>query len=784
MLKNFFFITIRNFWKQKFYSLINIFGFSVGLTTVILILLYVTHELSFDRFHEKSARLARVVENQYYSGQPVFPVAVTPIPLGPNLVEEFPEIKRASRLRRTGALFESGSEKFPEAGIYVDPSFLKMFSFPLLSGDVETALFDKESVVINEELVAKYFKDQDPVGKTILIDTEEKVVSGVMKDFPENSQIQGSFLLPFEGWGLSEGQLQNWRSNTLYTFVEVDERVDFIDLSEKIRNQIKKFNEGSITELYLQPITDVHLGDVQFVVEMGQKGNKSYVQIFILVTLVILLIACINFMNLSTARSVGRAKEVGLRKTLGAVRSQLIMQFMGESIVMTFLAMIIAVFMADLLLPYFNLLAGADFSLGSLADSTGLPLLVWGVFLTLLTGIIAGIYPSLFLSRFNPAYVMKGSFKGKREGTGLRKILVILQFTISVLLVIGTLVVNDQLNYMRNKSLGINKDNVMYLSQISNNKDVFQDRILAIPEVFGVGFSNQHPAFVENSTSGFNWPGKSDDDVTLFHVQAVDQGYIEFMGVEIMQGRNFVNFLPGDSASVIINEEAASLMNFNNPIGQKISSGNLELTIIGLAKNFHFKSIHTRIEPLIMYSQAEQFSRTFIKISGDNVSTTIAEIESVWKELNPDQSMPFKFLDEDYNALYESEEKTGKIFTYFTFLAFVISGLGLFGLSAFSAEQRTKEISIRKVMGATSLRLFWLVSTDLTRLSLISILIAVPLGWYWMSSWLEGFAYRTEISPLIFVIASLAGVAITFLTVSFQSLKVSSGNPVNHLRNE
>lgn len=783
MLRIFFFITIRNFWKQKFYSSINIFGFSVGLTTVILILLYVTHELSFDRFHIKSARLARVVENQYYSGQPVFPVAVTPIPLGPSLVEDYAEINQFARLMNTDLLFEKEGEKYPESGIYVDPAFLNMFSFPLLYGEKETALASLENIIIDEELTKKYFGDENPVGKTIIVDGEEKVVSAVMKNFPKNTHIQANFIRSFESSALSQAQMQNWRSNTLFTFIEVNQGVEVEELSQKISGQIKKFNTNSITEIYLQPITDIHLGEVQFVAEMGNKGNAVYVNMFILIAVIILLIACINFMNLSTAKSVNRAKEVGLRKTLGAHRSHLIYQFMGESVFMTLLAMIIAIFLADLALPFFNTLANTDLSINSISSATGTPLLVWGISLTLLTGIIAGSYPAFFLSRFNPAYVLKGSFKGKREGSILRKVLVTIQFGISILLVIGTLVVLDQLNFMKTMRLGINKENVIYVPQISNNNDVFKDQIMSLTSVKGIGFSNQHPAYVENSSSGFVWPGKDPDQVALFHLQSVDGGYIEAMGLELAEGRNFNKHLPGDTASIIINEVAAKIMNMENPVGQKLTEP-FDITIIGVVKDFHFKSAHSRIEPLIMFTGRNNYNRTFIKIDGNNVSESVSQVKAVWNKLNQEQAMPYRFLDEDYEKLYQSEERTSKIFTNFTLLAFLISGLGLFGLSSFTAEQRLKEISIRKVMGATSLKLFWLVSTDLTRLSIISILIAVPVGWYWMNSWLEGFAYRIEISPVIFIVASLVGIIITFLTVSFQSLKVSASNPVNHLRNE
>jgi ABC-type antimicrobial peptide transport system permease subunit len=788
MLWNYIKISFRKFLRQKFYSLLNIFGLATGMATVILILLYVLDESSYDRFHRFQKDIYRVVENQYYSGQPVFPVAVTPGPLAEALKADYPEVELSTRVHFGGNTMQFKDDRFDEQGIYVDKDFLHMFDFPFVSGDTATALREINSVLITEKLAAKLFGKDTALGKTLTVKPTERccerevVVTGILKDIPENSHLKFAFVMPFEQ-RLAEFPFMrdNWGSNTLYTYVKLTASSSSDHLDKQIQKYLRKKNEGSVTDLYLQPITDIHLGKVSFVADLGGKGNKQYVMIFSIVAVFILIIACINFMNLSTARAIKRAKEVGLRKTIGAYRHQLIFQFLGESVLVALVSMCIALLLVDLLLSPFNTLTQKNLALDYTSFSKGsiLPIALGA---TIVTGLLAGAYPAVFLSSFQPAHVLKGTASGKSAGGTFRKVLVVVQFSISIVMISGTMIIYSQMEYIRNKNLGWERENMLIIRN-ANNYHVLKDKLLNYPEIKGVAATNQHPTYVMNSTSGIGWKGKSQDDVILFHVQGVDFDYTETMKIELLKGRSFQPSSPGDTLSTLINEEAAKTLKFEDPIGEQLEADGQKFTIIGVVKDFHFKSIHDKIEPLVLYIEREDFSNMLVRIEG-NPEKVISSIEKEWQVVNPDQAISYTFMNEDFDNLYRSESQTGTIFQYFSVLAILISCLGLFGLASFTVEQKSKEYGIRKVFGASVSRLFFIASRDFLILVIIAFFISVPLAWFWMKQWLNEFAYHIELSFMVFLISGILAMLIALITVSYQAGKVGLINPARTLRSE
>lgn len=785
MIKNYITVALRKFRRQKFYSLVNLFGLTIGLTSVLLIMLFVVDEVSYDRFHEKSDRIYRVVENQYYAGQPVFPVAVTPPPLGPALVEEYTDIETGTRVWSTDLSFNKDEQQFVEAGIYVDDSFFDVFTFKMIYGEVASALDEINNVVLTESLARKYFANDNPVDQLLTVGGQEVRVSGVIKDVPDNSHIQFDFLVPIESRLLSNEELRtNWGNNTLYTYVLVHNETDITKLNAQIIDRIKKNNERSITDIYLQPLTDIHLGAVSFTADVRGKGNRQYVSIFLVVAIFILIIACINFMNLATARSIGRSKEVGLRKSIGANRYQLILQFLSESVFTALIAMALAILLVDLLLPQFNLLANKTLSLDFLSNSA---LLFYLFGASVFTGLIAGSYPAFFLSSFDPASVLKSSMTQKSGGAMFRKVLVVTQFCISMVMIVGTIVVQAQLEYIRSKNLGYSKENVVKIPRISNDYVSFKNELATQSGIVNVTASNQHPAYVVNSTSGIDWEGKGEDESILIHTLIADFDFLETMGMKIGNGRGLSREFRTDSAAVILNEAAVEIMGFGNPIGQKLEVGApTPYTVVGVVDNFHFKSIHQQIEPLAIFIgfNTRMYNYTLVRVQAGDPKASLATIEGMWKKFNPDREFVYTFLDEDFNELYKAEEQTSTIFKYFSVLAIVISCLGLFGLASFTLEQRTKEFGVRKIFGASLFQLFSTASTGFMTLVLIAFVISIPISWYFVSMWLSGFAYHAALDYQYFMWSGLIALMIALVTVSYQAIKSALLDPVNSLRHE
>ncbi|MCB0487170.1 MAG: ABC transporter permease [Cyclobacteriaceae bacterium] len=786
MIKNYIIISLRKFRRQKFFSLINLFGLTIGLSSVILIMLYVTDELSYDKFHQRTNGIFRVVENQHYAGQPVFPVAVTPAPLGPSLKSEYPEVEDATRFWFTNQIFQNGDQKFTELGAYVDPSFLSIFSFDLAAGSNETALSDINNIIITQELAKKYFGDEDPINKIIKIgDDRQAIVGGVLENIPTNSHIQFDFILPIENrFSRDPDASTNWGNNTMYTYVLLSDGADVEKLNDQIKDQIRKNQDRSVTDVFLQPIDNIHLGETYFTADVGGKGNKQYVTIFLIVAIFILAIACINFMNLATARSMSRAKEVGLRKSIGANRVQLVLQFLNESLLTALVAMVLAVLIVDLLLPQFNVLAGKTLNMNIFANAK---LILYLLGFATVTGLIAGSYPAFFLSAFQPATVLKSAPVKASGGSLFRKILVITQFFISTIMITGTLVVYDQIEYIRSKDLGYDKENVIKIPRISNNYKSFKDDLLTQSGIVDVSASNQHPAYVENSTSGISWEGKNQDEAILIHTLFTDFDYLKTMGAKIAEGRDFMKNNRADSNAVVINQEAARVMGFESPVGQEIQVGiPVPFSIIGVVDDFHFKSIHQKIEPLVMAIARNDgmLGYTMIRVEPGNPSSKVSTIQQAWEKFNPGREFVYTYLNDDFIDLYKAEEQTGTIFKYFSGLAILVSCLGLFGLASFTLEQRTKEFGIRKIFGASLFQLFTTASTGFIVLVIVAFALAAPVSLFFINRWLDGFAYHISLSVNAFLYAGVLAVGIALVTVSYQAVRSAIVNPSASLRHE
>ena len=785
MLANYLKIAIRNLAKYKGYSFINISGLTIGITCCLLIVLWVHDEVSYDRFHDHASTLYRVVENQNYADG-VFPVAVTPAPLAPALKQDFPEIVDATRLSFTGRLVSYQDASFYETDIaVVDPSFLTMFSFPVLTGDATTLLDDPFSVVISPEIARKYFGEGDPVGKILRFNDEHDLtVTGVIENVPHNSHLQFTMLMPISFYESLGQNMENWRSNWLYTYVQVQDGVRAEDVDAKIVDVIKQNNEGSVTDLYLQPVSRIHLHS-DFTADIGGHGDVQYVYIFSVIALFVLLIACINFMNLSTARSANRAKEVGMRKVFGARRTHLIRQFYGESLLIACIALLMGLVLIVLLLPAFNDLSQKQLSLGIVTHG---PILAGLIGITLFTGIFAGSYPALFLSSFRPVKVLKGTIRTGTRSALFRSVLVVTQFALSIVLIIGTGVIYTQLDYIRNKKLGFDKEHLIYIvmrGNIGQSYDALKSELTQNPNILGVTAASGLPTYIGSSTSGFDWEGKNPDDDILMHYNEVDFDYFETLKMEMAEGRSFSRAFPSDTVSaVIVNEEAVRVMGVESPLETRFEAGGEEVNIVGVVKDFHFKPIDTKIEPIVIALDPDDTNFMFIRVHPTGLSATLAYLEETWKTVIPDYPFEYNFLDEAYDRIYRAEENLGSLVNYFSVLAIFIACLGLFGLASFTAEQRSREIGIRKVLGASVPGLTVSMCREFIKLVVIANVLAWPIAYYALQNWLEGFAYRTDIDWGLFVLTGVLALVIATFTVSYQAVKAARANPVEVLRYE
>lgn len=782
MFRNYILVTIRSLFRNKIYSLTSITGLAVGMTSFILISLWVNDELSYDRFHEKTNSLYRIVDYEKYSSGEEVNFSQNSALLGPILKSNYPEILSFTRYRRGHSQVVDYKEKsFNQDGIvFADPSLFDLFSFRVAQGNKETILSDPFSIAITEEMADKYFGNEDPIGKTIQLDKRlDFTVSAIINNSPSNSHLQFNFIVPFTTIKEFGEDIDTWRSWAYATYILLDKKADYLKVSDKIKNVIIENEEASIATISLQPITDIHLNS-SHIWGLGGEGEMKYVYIFSIIAVFILLTACFNFMNLATARSSKRAKEVGLRKVIGAQRKEIILQFLLESLLISSISMVLSGFAISILLPTFN-----EFSLKEIQFTLlgNLHLIIFILGVVLSTGVISGLYPALFLSSFQPVNVLKGVFKTGRQGSSFRRILVTVQFILTISLIFGTLVINRQLNFIRNQKLGFNKDNVVSIDLPNNlqpKAELIKNEFKQNSEFLKISAATTAPNRVGYSRIFSEWDGNHPDEQFLAHFLSADENYLSLFDMKIKEGRFFLKEFSSDNSAIVINEAAAKVMGMDEPIG-KILEGS---EIIGVIKDYHFQSLHDKINPQIFYYNAENAKCLLIKLSSDNISKSLMALQKSWTSINPGYPMEFQFVDEHQEQMYMAETRVEKIINIFTFLALFIACLGLFGLTSFVSEQRTKEIGVRKVLGASILGILLLLNKEFTKWILFSNLIAWPVAYFGMSKWLHSFAYRIEINWWFFAVSGAVALSLSLMTVSVQTIKAALANPVESLRNE
>ena len=777
-------ITLRNIKRYSTHSILNIGGLAIGMTCAILILLWVENEWSYDRHFEHADDIYRVIERNKTPGGEVSLFAPTLSAVAPALKSEYPEIVRYSRIIHTPLTLKKGDEFVEETVVAVDKDFFRMFDVGFIRGDVNTALNDPHNIVITEETAHKYFGNEDAIGKTLPSRGFLVTVTGVVKSFPQNSHIQFNILVPTQllmGFG---AKINDWEDRgRSYSYVELEKGTDSKIVDKKVRNFIQNHKKGSESEILLQNIKKIHLySSRKYNYDISGNGDITYVMILGLIAVFILVIACINFMNLSTAQSVRRAREIGVRKVAGANRRKIILQFLGESLLIALIAIVIAMILVGLLLPGYNTLIGRQL----VVDYYRSGLYIGLITMVLFCGLLAGSYPSFYLSSLKPLDTMRGVIQRNPGTIKFRTVLVVFQFSLSILLIISTLIIGNQLSYMQNKKLGFNKDNIGYfmfpIRPGDPKLEALKKELCNNPDIVSVT-KGQSPVNLEFTSGGYNWAGKKAGDDVLFHHLDTDEDYMKTFQLELSSGRFFSSEFPTDKTAVLINEKAVEVMGLKNPVGDVLTAPwGAKLTIVGVLKDFHIQSLHYKIEPLMM--QKGESNNFYIKMKPDHIPATVESINQTFKSFNPGLPMDFHFLDDDFDKLYRTELQMSKIFGYFSLLAIIISCLGLIGLSLFVTELRTKEIGIRKVNGAKSLEIFSLISKEYIVWVLLSILIATPVAWFAMHKWLENFAYKTNLSWWIFVLSGLLALGIALFTVSWQSWKAATRNPVEALRYE
>ncbi len=797
MLKNFMTVALRNLARQKGFAIINISGLTIGLTVSALIILYIVHELGYDRFHENAGRIYRVAIRGEISGQAIN-VAVSSPPFGPTLVADYPEVVDYTRIDPPhNSLFAFGDEKYYEDDIlFADSSFFKIFTVPFLYGNPATALEVPRSVVLTESLAGKYFGEEYPIGKVIRYnDQTDLTVTGVCEDYPENSHFTFRALISYSTLVEMRGEwwMNTWGNFAMYNYILLDEHANVDSLIAKMPDFLMKYMSDEIQEanisfeLYLQPVTSIHLHS-NLMAEIGDNSDISYLYILMAITLFILILASINFMNLSTAKSANRAREVGIRKVVGSSRQNLVRQFIGESVIISLISLFVTFFLIELILPAFNHITGKDLDMRYILDWQ---LTLGYILMAVIVGIFAGSYPAFYLSAFNPIRVLQGRLKAGSSNSLLRNALVFVQFAISIALIIGTVVIYRQLTYMRKKDLGFDPSHVVIVSlrndETRNKGQLIKEEFLTYPDVLSVSLSSGLPAG-QLSGTGYFPEGYGDRDPWLIYGFAADPDFVDkTMKMKIIKGRNFNTEFSTDSTAVLINEVLLKKLAWEDPIGKIINSDRTPPTpyrIIGVIRDFHIQSLHQQINPIMIRFLTGQPNYLIIKLLSESTRVSLLSLEDAWEKINPNIPFDYQFMDERIAQFYAYEKKMGNIFLYFTVFAFFIAALGLYGLASFISEQRTKEIGIRKAMGSSISRIAYGLSWDFAKPVLLANLMAWPLAWYAMNKWLQQFSFKTDIALWIFPAAALVTLFLALVTVNIQTIRAASSNPVNSLRYE
>ena len=804
MLKNYLKVAFRSLWKDKFFSFLNISGLAIGIACCLLIVLYVNYELSYDRHFDHAERIHRIVTEGHFNGRD-FSDAQSPAPAAPVFLEQIPEIEQAVRFRETGSWVVKYEDKvFNENRlVYADRDIFKVFSIPLIYGNPEDALAEPNMMVISQSMAKKYFGEEDPVGKVLKFDgTENYQVAGVFEDIPGNTHFHFDFVVSFITRE-DEYNSQEWLNQNYPIYFMLSENADLSQVEAKMNEiaidkmgaELKQYLDltfadfeaaGNSFKYQLQPLVDIHLKSNNYGV-FDPGSDIVYVYIFTAIAVFILALACINFMNLSTARSANRAKEVGVRKVLGSYRYQIINQFIAESVLITFIAGVLGLVIASFILPSFNSFADREMTLDFVTIT---PIVVVG---STVVGFLAGLYPAFFLSAFAPAKVLKGNLSLGMKSGGLRKVLVTFQFFVSILLIIATFSISNQLSFIQNKNLGFDKEQVLILHNafmLNDNKEAMRNAVLQNPAIRHASYTSYLPTSSSRSSTVFFPDAVIDQERGVVSQNwRVDHEYSEVFGLQMKEGRFFSKEYATDSMAMVINETAAKFFNIESLEGAVIGSFNNDgsaldrYQVIGIVEDFHYESLKEDIGPVIMRLR-NSTAFLSLKLSPGNFQSILSFVESKWNELAPGLPFEYTFLDDRFTRMYTAEEKLGDIFTVFAVLAIVIACLGLFGLSAFTAEQKTKEVGIRKVLGASLSQLILILSREVSILIVIAFVIASALGWYGIDWWMQGFAYRPPVNILVFFISGAGAFLIAFLTMSYQSIKVATANPVKALRNE
>ncbi|MEO8111532.1 MAG: ABC transporter permease [Ginsengibacter sp.] len=804
MFKNYFKVALRNLRANKAFTFINIFGLAIGLTCFMFIAVFVYSELSYDRYPADAKNIYRVILSATGNGDVArYPNVDNAV--GEGMKEAFPEIKASARVSPASDFVKYGDKNFKEEHLaFADSNFLRMFSIPLIKGNEASALVEPNSIVISKDFAKKYFGNEDAIGKSLVIGLHDAVykVTGVIDKVPDNSHFHFDAFISLSTFHMTGG---TWSNIGFFTYLLLNKNADPEKLEAKFPQLVAKYVVPEIQHdmgvslaeaqksvntfvFSLEPLTDIHLhSDTKY--ELEPNGDIQYIYIFSALAIFILLLACVNFTNLSTARAVKRSREVGIRKVLGSVKKQLVLQFLTESVLLTLLAMICAIVLIFILLPWFNQLAGKDINFTFFLGYRSLLVMMSLVFIA---GILAGIYPAFFLSSFNTIKVLKGGASAQgSQRKPLRSTLVVFQFFVSIALIIATIIVYRQLHFMQNKKLGYDKEQVLFLPDarlLDKNQSAFEQQLLRDRRVVSATISRQIPggSFMDGTEI---FPKTETGNGTEIHsnIFHVDYDYLRTLGIHIIQGRNFSKDFPADSASgVVINEAAVRELGWGgtNPIGKIIvRSGQKQFKVIGVVADFNYASVKQKVAPLMMLLGGN-FGGLLVKINTADVKGFLDDLKKKWDAFNPDGPLSYTFLDDNFAKLYANEQRTQQIFSAFAVLAIIIASLGLFGLSAFVIEQRTKEIGIRKVLGASVQNVLLLVSKEFLLLVAIAFIISIPVTWWAMDTWLQDFAYRVNISWWSFAIAGIAAILIALLTVSFQAIKAAMANPVKSLRTE
>jgi putative ABC transport system permease protein len=806
MIKHYIKIALRSLVRSKGFSFINIFGLATGMTACVLIMLYVADEMSYDKHHKDGHRLYRIASE--VKGEKW---VATPAPMAEGLKKDFPEVEQSARLLRfPGAekmllKYEQGQKQFFETNAYyVDSTYFELFSYELKFGDIHTALNGPNTIVISEDVATKFFGNENPVDQVLKVGLSfgefNYTIKGVFKNTGNKSHIPSNLFLSMNngdigGWVKSQTK---WAINSIFhTYVKLKEGSDARAFENKLhdflnRNGGEEFKAAGFEKrLFIQPVEDIYLHS-DYGYEVAPNGNIKYLYIFTSIAVFVLLIACINFMNLSTARSEKRAKEVGMRKVNGANRSSLVGQFLGESLLMSGLAFAFTIMMIQLLIPAFNQLTHKELSLIRLPN-----IFIWLTMLTVLTGLLSGLYPAFYLSSFKPVSVLKGTIRSSISAATIRKGLVVFQFTISIVLILGAILISQQMSYMSNQNLGFDKNQKIVLplqtSEANASSNTLKNELLDNSQVVAAAKGGTYPGIESVNSMLFYSEGKTAQENVDIKTNYAEPGYIETLGVELLRGRDFAREFTNDQGALILNEEAIHQLGYtiDNAVGRKVhfefQNATQSMEIIGVVKDYHFQSLHQKIKPLALSVHPIFGMPTgylILDVKSSHYPDLIATLQRTWNKINPNSPFSYSFLDQDFQNNYEKEERTSQLIRYFTFIAIVIACLGLFGLVTFTAEQRVKEIGVRKVLGASGSQIVMLLSKDFMKLVVTAIVLSSPVAYYLMNEWLSGFAYRIDIKWWVFAVAGGAAVLIALLTISFQAIKAALINPVESLRSE